>query len=104
MLWSFSEVISLAGGGTGSLGTGVELRLPAQGLIESTAEAQVDFSAFLSTGPDAIVTFMLTFHIGEVPREHQLLNNMLGENKIGGLLRDKKSCQEQREYSNIFRT
>ena len=43
------------GFGAGSLGVGVVLRLPAQGLMESTAEAQVDFSAFLSPGVDAMV-------------------------------------------------
>lgn len=44
------------GGAGGSLGVGVELRLTDHGLMDSTAEAQVDFSAFLSApDPEAIL-------------------------------------------------
>jgi hypothetical protein len=48
--------------GWGSFGVGVALRLPAQGLIESTAEARYDFSAFLSPGPDAMAPVWPTGH------------------------------------------
>ncbi len=34
---------------------GVAVRLPAQGLIESTADARYDFSTFFSPDPDAMV-------------------------------------------------
>lgn len=72
MLWS-PVLLGLGGGGAaGSLGAGVELRAPDQGLIESTAEAQVDFSAFLSAvDPEAI----FLFHAEEAPglRVDQLL-------------------------------
>jgi hypothetical protein len=49
---------------------GVELRLTDHGLMESTAEAQVDFSAFLSA-PDADA--ILLCHAGEACEEDQLL-------------------------------
>lgn len=77
MLWSFSELVGFGGGGTGiSLGTGVELRLTAQGLMESTAEAQVDFSALLSAGAEAMVVFALACRVGEAPKEDQLLDEV----------------------------
>ena len=53
-LWS-PGFVGCGGFGTGSFGVGVVLRLPAQGLMESTAEAHEDFSAFLSPGPDAML-------------------------------------------------
>ena len=59
MLWSppWGAGAALGGGGAGgSLGVGVELRLTDHGLIDSTAEAHVDFSAFLSApDPEAMV-------------------------------------------------
>lgn len=76
MLWSFSEVAGFGGGGTGSLGTGVVLRLTAQGLMESTADAHVDFSALLSAGAEAMVAFALAYRAGEAPREDQLLDEV----------------------------
>lgn len=61
----------LGGGGAGgSLGVGVELRLTDHGLIDSTAEAHVDFSAFLSApDPEAIILC----HADEACEEDQLL-------------------------------
>lgn len=58
------------GGGGCSFGVGVELRLTDQGLMESTAEAQVDFSAFLSA-PDPEAIFLC--HAEEACEEDQLL-------------------------------
>lgn len=68
MLWSPFELAGLdGGGGTGSLGTGVELRLPAHGLMESTAEAQVDLSAsFLSPGA-MLLALLLALALALVP-------------------------------------
>jgi len=40
--------------GWGSFGRGVEVRLPAHGLMESTAEARYDFSALRSAVPEAM--------------------------------------------------
>lgn len=77
MLWSAPEVVAVfdGGGGAGSFGTGVVLRLPAQGFIESTAEAQVDFSAFLSPGAEGAEAMILLClcHAWEAPEEGQLL-------------------------------
>lgn len=83
MLWSFSEVVCFGVRGTGSLGTGVELRLKAHGLMESTADAHVDFSAFLSAGPEAMVGIALACRVGEAPREDQLLDEVRREKSIG---------------------
>lgn len=58
------------GGGGCSFGVGVELRLTDHGLMESTAEAQVDFSAFLSA-PDPEAMFLC--HAEEACEEDQLL-------------------------------
>lgn len=71
MLWSPPWFVGLgAGGAGGSLGVGVELRLTDHGLIDSTAEAQVDFSAFLSAAdPEA----MFLCHAEEACEEDQLL-------------------------------
>lgn len=74
MLWSPPELAGfVVGEGTGSLGTGVELRLPAQGLMESTAEAHVDLSALLSTDVLAMLSAARRCHAREAPREDQLL-------------------------------
>lgn len=73
VLWSPVLLVLGGGGGGGSLGVGVELRAPDHGLMESTADAHVDFSAFLSAAdPEAI----LLCHAEEEapgPREDQLL-------------------------------
>lgn len=93
ILWSPPEITGFGGGGgAGSRGTGVGVgvRLPAQGLMESTAEAQLDFSAFLSPGPDdpdAGVAMLYRLcgrecHAREAPREDQLL----GETRFACLL------------------
>lgn len=79
MLWSPPELPGFGGGGgggtgAGSLGTGVVLRLPAQGLMESTAEAQVDFSPLLSAGADPEAMLLEPVcHAREAPKEDQLL-------------------------------
>lgn len=72
MLWSPPWGAGLGVGGAGgcSLGVGVELRLTDHGLMESTAEAQVDFSAFLSA-PDPEAMFLC--HAEEDCEEDQLL-------------------------------
>lgn len=71
VLWSPVLFVG-GGGGGGSLGAGVELRAPDQGLMESTADAQVDFSAFLSAAdPEAI--FLCHAEEGPDPREDQVL-------------------------------
>lgn len=72
MLWSpgfgFAGTTGLGGGG--SLGVGVVLRLAAQGLIESTAEARYDFSGFFSAAP---VPVLVVGAIGFLlrPESHQ---------------------------------
>ena len=73
VLWSPVLLVAGGGGACGSLGAGVVLRAPAQGLMESTADAQVDFSAFLSA---AVPEAMFLCHAEEAPglREDQLLN------------------------------
>lgn len=74
ILWSPPELAGFGvGEGTGSLGTGVELRLTDQGLIESTAEAQVDLSVFLSAGTVAMLSSARYCHAREAPRENLLL-------------------------------
>lgn len=77
MLWSPPVLTGFGGGGgTGSLGTGVEPRLPAaQGLIESTAEAQEDFSTFFSKEADTGVAMLCgrDLECHEAAREDQLL-------------------------------
>lgn len=74
MLWSPPELAGFGvGEGKGSLGTGVELRLTDQGLIESTAEAQVDLSVFLSPGTVAMLSSVRYCHAREAPRENLLL-------------------------------
>ena len=73
MLWSppWGAGAGLGGGGAGgSLGVGVELRLTDHGLMDSTAEAQVDFSAFFSA-PDPEAIFLC--HADEPCEEDQLL-------------------------------
>lgn len=72
MLWSPPWGAGLGGGGAGgcSFGVGVELRLTDHGLMESTAEAQVDLSAFLSA-PDPEAMFLC--HAQEACEEDQLL-------------------------------
>jgi hypothetical protein len=71
VLWSPVLLVG-GGGGAGSLGAGVELRAPDQGLMESTADAQVDLSAFLSAAdPEAI--FLCHAEEAPCPKEDQVL-------------------------------
>lgn len=106
MLWSFSELVGFGGGGAdGSLGgTGVELRLTAQGLMESTAEAQVDLSALLSEGgAEAMVVFALACRVGEAPKEDQLLDDE-GKRLGGRGRRIRRRGDKDRARSNKFYT
>ena len=75
---------------------GVELRLPPQGLIDSTAEARYDFSAFLSPGAGLMVPVRPEGHPNAHPgtksrltavRERSWLRARLPKVSIGALLR-----------------